>query len=345
MRHQRAMTATEPSDEQLMARVAAGSQEALGPLYSRYARLVFTVAAHTLERASAEEIMQEVFLVVWRRAALFDPRRGSFRAWVLRITHFRVLNELRRRSRRPEIAPDPDHSFLAELPDDALPASERLAADERRAVVRAALAALPEAQRRALRLAVLEERTHTEVAEDLAVPLGTAKTRIRAGLQKLRGSLAARAASVALVAVVVALGLRQHALREDLARDDRALTMLTASDMENLRLAPAPGMPDATHARYRGRAGATIAVVTLSSFPPAPAGTTYQIWVRHDDAWRSLGTTDVDAAGHARLVAEHAELATPPDAVEITVEPRGGAPVPRGPVAASWRRASDAAPD
>ena len=82
-----------------MAHVATGAQDALGPLYSRYARLVFNVAAQTLERAVAEEIMQEVFLVVWRRARLFDPARGTFRSWVLQITHFRVLNELRRRSR------------------------------------------------------------------------------------------------------------------------------------------------------------------------------------------------------------------------------------------------------
>ena len=91
------MSATpEASDEQLMAHVATGAQDALGPLYSRYARLVFNVAAQTLERAVAEEIMQEVFLVVWRRARLFDPERGTFRSWVLQITHFRVLNELRR---------------------------------------------------------------------------------------------------------------------------------------------------------------------------------------------------------------------------------------------------------
>src|SRR5689334_5686075 len=104
----------EPSDEELIARVAAGAQEALGPLYSRYARLVFNVAAHTLERAVAEEITQDVFLVVWRRASLFDPARGTFRSWVLQIAHFRVLNELRRRSRQPQIQSDADPLLVAE---------------------------------------------------------------------------------------------------------------------------------------------------------------------------------------------------------------------------------------
>jgi len=90
-------------------RVAGGSQDALGPLYSRYARLIFNLAAQTLERASAEELVQEVFLVVWRRASLFDSRRGAFRSWVLQIAHFRILNELRRRNRQPQVVPDPDY--------------------------------------------------------------------------------------------------------------------------------------------------------------------------------------------------------------------------------------------
>src|SRR5262245_53359303 len=106
MRARRSMQPVQnPSDEELITRVAAGSQEALGSLYTRYARLIFNVAAQTLERAAAEEIMQEVFLVVWRRASLFDAARGTFRSWVLQITHFRVLNELRYRSRQPQLAP------------------------------------------------------------------------------------------------------------------------------------------------------------------------------------------------------------------------------------------------
>src|ERR1051325_2359734 len=110
MRLQRAMSAgQQPSDEELIARLAAGSQEALGPLYARHARVIFNLAAQSLERAAAEEIMQEVFLVVWRRPALFAPRRGTFRSWVMQITHSRVLNELRRRSRQPQLAPDPEH--------------------------------------------------------------------------------------------------------------------------------------------------------------------------------------------------------------------------------------------
>jgi hypothetical protein len=80
--------------------------------------------------------------------------------------------------------------------------------------------------------------------------------------------------------------------------------MMTASDSVNLRLAPVPGTPEKTHARYRGRPGAGIAVVTLSAFPAAPAAETYQAWARHGATWTSLGTVAPDADGSARLIAE-----------------------------------------
>jgi RNA polymerase sigma-70 factor (ECF subfamily) len=332
-------TTSEPSDEELIARVADGSQDALGPLYGRYARLVFHLAARSLERATAEEITQEVFLVVWRRAGLFDPSRGTFRSWVLQITHFRVLNELRRRSRRPQLADDPDHLLSAEPAADASPLAERVATDDRRAAVRTALAALPDAQRQALRLALLEDRTHEQVATELALPLGTAKTRIRAGMQTLRRTLGARAALLALLAVVVVLAVRERGARDDVARFDRALAVLTASDMENLRLAAAPGVPAATHARYRARAGTPLAVVTLSSFPP-PAGRIYRVWVRWTDDWVALGAVAIDSQGNGRLIAEDPRLATPPAAVEITHEPVSGGTAPTGPVVTSWERAA-----
>ena len=89
------------SDEELMRQLAAGRPEALGPLHARHASLIFGVAARSLDRATAEEISQEVFLAVWRHATSFDPTRGTFRAWVLQITRSTVLNELRRRGRRP----------------------------------------------------------------------------------------------------------------------------------------------------------------------------------------------------------------------------------------------------
>jgi RNA polymerase sigma-70 factor (ECF subfamily) len=88
-----------------MRALAAGSEDALRPLYARYAPIVFGLAAHSLERAAAEEIVQDVFLSVWRSAHQYDPARGALRPWLLQIAHYRILNELRRRSRRPRLAP------------------------------------------------------------------------------------------------------------------------------------------------------------------------------------------------------------------------------------------------
>ena len=98
----------ETSDEELMRQLAAGDEGALAPLHGRYAPLIFNLAAQTLGQSGAEEIVQEVFLSVWRRAASFDPAQGPFRPWLLQLAHWRILNELRGRGRRPRPVPDPD---------------------------------------------------------------------------------------------------------------------------------------------------------------------------------------------------------------------------------------------
>jgi len=238
------------SDEELMAQLAAGRQEALGPLYARYAPLVFNLVAQTLDRAAAEEIVQEVFLAVWRQAATFDPGRGPFRPWVLQIAHYRILNELRRRSRRPPLEPDPEGEYLAAVPDPDPEPAEAAWREYQRSVVRAAMEKLPPPQRQALGLAFFEDLTHEQVATLLNVPLGTAKTRIRTALQKLQPQLAPLVLGVALVCGLVALGVRYQAEQLALQRDERALELVTASDGVALRLAPAPGVPTIDKVKY-----------------------------------------------------------------------------------------------
>src|SRR5215472_815340 len=93
--------APEGTDEELMRALAGGRQEALGALFARHAPLVFGIARQALDGAAAEDIVQDVFLSVWHGAASFDQARGAFRPWLLQIAHHRVLNELRRRSRKP----------------------------------------------------------------------------------------------------------------------------------------------------------------------------------------------------------------------------------------------------
>jgi RNA polymerase sigma-70 factor (ECF subfamily) len=172
-------------DEELMSQLAAGRSEALGPLHGRYAALVFGLAARSLDRAAAEEVSQEVFLAVWQHATTFDPARGSFRAWVVQIARKRVLNELRRRGRRPRTTSQPPDKSDDQLPDPV----EAAWREHRRAAVRAAVEDLPVHQREALSLAFLEDLTHGQVAACLNLPLGTTKSRIRAGVKALRTRL------------------------------------------------------------------------------------------------------------------------------------------------------------
>src|SRR4029450_5787970 len=148
-----------PRDEELMFQVAEGSEEALALLHRRFARLIFGLAVRTLDRAAAEDLVQDVFLAVWRNAGQFDPERGTVRAWVLQIAHFRLLNELRRQSRQPEIAPDPDGLMLAGLPARDPGPLEATGRQHRRAVLTSALDEPPPPQREALRLAFLDALT------------------------------------------------------------------------------------------------------------------------------------------------------------------------------------------
>ncbi len=325
------------SDEELMRALAAGKQEALGPLHSRYAALIFNLAAQTLDRAAAEEIVQDVFLIVWRKADTFDPSRGAFRPWVLQIAHLRVINELRRRGRRPKVAPDPEGLRFMALPDDSAAPDEAAWQEYRRSVVQAAVANLPPPQRQALSLAFFDDLTHEQIAAFLNLPLGTAKTRIRAGLQKLRVYLAPMLIVVLtlLAGLLAALGVRERGQQATVAREMRALHVVTSSEVIPIRLTAAPGVPTQTHAVYRGLPGNRTAVMTFEDFAPAPAGQTYYAWVRHGGQWTSLGVITPDGTGSALLIIESPETATPPDALEVTLEPVRGSPQPSGPVVVS----------
>src|SRR5262249_6613050 len=199
----------EPNDAELMRRVADGSEGSLAALHDRFARPIFALAAHALDRAAAEDIVQDVFLVVWRKADRFDPARGTVRAWLLQIAHHRVLNELRRRSRQPELEPDGE-ARLREIATREPRPAPRLPAQSRRQLVETALDELPDAQREALDLAYFNHLTHQQVAARLDLPLGTAKTRIRTGLQTLRTTLLMRVATFAALGLLVALGLRSR---------------------------------------------------------------------------------------------------------------------------------------
>jgi len=323
------------SDEALMAELASGKQDAIGALYARYAPTVLGMAAQALGRPTGEEIVQDVFVAVWKGAPTFDPSRGAVRPWLLQIAHYRIANELRRRSRRPKIQDDPDGGRLAALPDPGPGPSDEAWSAYRQAALRRALEELPPPQRQALGLAFFEQLSHDEIAETLRLPLGTAKSRIRAGLKSLRLRLAPIVALLAL-AIAGAIALRLASERSRLGREDRALTMLTSSDSRALRMT-APGDPSsAIHGTYRFLPGSPTAVFTISRFPAAPAGSVYRLWARVNGAWLPLGVLRPDASGHARGIAEHPSLATAPERLEVRTETTAVSSAPTGPVVVGW---------
>ncbi len=181
----------QPPDSELVAAMAAGEVGALEQLYDRYSALVFSVAVRVLaDRQLAEDVVQEVFLRVWRRPSAYDPGRGRFISWLMSVTRNRAIDEQRRRSRRMRSEERDEHPARDVPSGDRLddPQAAVLFAEERRAV-REALTRLPPEQRHAIELAYFGGLTQVEIAERTGDPLGTVKTRIRLGMRKLRVSL------------------------------------------------------------------------------------------------------------------------------------------------------------
>jgi RNA polymerase sigma-70 factor, ECF subfamily len=173
-----------PSDLALVTAVQSGDQSAMAALYDRYSSIVYSVALRVLQdTAAAEDVLQDIFMQLWRKPAAFDASRGNMAAWLAVIARNRAIDALRRR--RPQ--DDIDEVMVSVEPDLASEA-ERSRAMEK---VRGALQAMPPAQRAALEMAYFEGLTHAEIAEKSGDPLGTIKTRIRAGLLTLRKVFAA----------------------------------------------------------------------------------------------------------------------------------------------------------
>jgi RNA polymerase sigma-70 factor, ECF subfamily len=181
----------EPSDEALVTRVANGDLTAFSALYDRYDRPVYAMAAHLLTAGEADDVVQEVFLRLWRSAAQFDEGRGRFAPWFLAIARHEVLARLRRRTREQRLAlADDIDRLLAAAPDPVIDVEEQVWRRERGDLILQALNELPPEQRRVLVLAYFGELSQVTIAESLGLPLGTVKKRVRLGLQKLRQALA-----------------------------------------------------------------------------------------------------------------------------------------------------------
>lgn len=171
-------------DVALMDCVSTQHQDALAELYKRYGSWVYSLALRVVQNDElAEEITQDIFLKVWNRASTWDPDKGKLGSWLLAVTRYAAIDRIRQEQRQP---PQAAMSW-----EDAAPfLSHRSAVDTALwadgQILQAAMAKLPEEQMQVIELAYYQGMTHKQIAQSLELPLGTVKTRVRLGLQKLR---------------------------------------------------------------------------------------------------------------------------------------------------------------
>jgi RNA polymerase sigma-70 factor (ECF subfamily) len=317
------------TDEELMEELKRGSEQSLQLLHQRYAPLVFATAARSLGPAAAEDVVQEVLLSVWRARETYRAERGLFRPWLLEIAHSKILNELRRRRRKPG-----EPLELEALTDGADgPPEAALWEEQRRQALDRALAELPPNESRALRLAFFGELSHSEVAAFVQEPLGTVKTRIRTGLGRMLRALNP-VFGTTLLALIAALG-GLWLTRAGARRGDRAVRMLSLSDSQTIRLAAAEGIAPETHGTFRWHPEVASAVVTLSHAPPLETHAHHVAWAEFDGHWVRL--CELTPAGDERelCVTETTGVGKPPPALLITAELHLG-PQPAGQPIVRW---------
>lgn len=171
----------------LRQRLIGGDEAALGDLYDQFGSFVYGLAVRVIgDRTAAEDVTQEVFVTLWERPELFDPERGRIRTFLGTLAHRRAVDHVRReeaRRRRNER----DAATVRTVPDVDEMAIALVNAER----VRAAVQALPPDQRTAIELAYFGGRTYREVAQVLGIPEGTAKSRLRLGLQRIATALEA----------------------------------------------------------------------------------------------------------------------------------------------------------
>lgn len=173
-----------PDDSSLIIAIRNGDDRAMTELYDRYSGIVYSVALRVLgDTGAAEDVLQEVFMQLWRNPGLFDSSRGNLAPWLAVISRNRAIDSLRKR--RPE----------TDIEDVVVSVETDLAGEADRSIamgkVRSVLSAMPAAQRSALEMAYFEGLSHSEISAKTGEPLGTIKTRIRAGLLTLRRAFAA----------------------------------------------------------------------------------------------------------------------------------------------------------
>ena len=183
------MYTSNPIDLNLLQRIAARETLALAELYDRHSRLLFSLILRIVgDRGEAEDLLQEVFVRVWTRAERYDARVGGPLPWIVRVARNCAIDRLRARRVRATVdAPAIDLAAVEAAPATGIQTPEAAVLDaERRRRLTDALAGLPSEQRRLIEAAFFEGYTHSELAQRFRLPLGTVKTRIRAGMIAMR---------------------------------------------------------------------------------------------------------------------------------------------------------------
>lgn len=175
-----------PGDNALLAQVAQGSEEALVALHRRYVHLVFSVTLHILrDPMAAEEVLQDVFIRLWRHPRAYNPDRGRLSSWLLTVARHAAIDRLRQDGRQPSSLSNPRKKDPHPAPEQTVPTADP--PPELRHDLRMALGHLPLDQRTVIELAYFGGMSQQEVSDHLRLPLGTVKTRMRLGMQRLRG--------------------------------------------------------------------------------------------------------------------------------------------------------------
>lgn len=183
---------TDASDEDLLRRIVRRDETALAALYARHRPLAFSQAMRVVgDAALAEDVLQDAFLSVWRKAHTYRAGRGSVRTWVASIVRNRAIDIVRARRER---AVADDEELLLGIRDPGPAVVDQVVASIEGEMTRSALRTLPSEQREAVSLAFLGGLSHSEIAERTGLPLGTVKSRVRLGIQRMRQSMVPAAA-------------------------------------------------------------------------------------------------------------------------------------------------------
>jgi RNA polymerase sigma-70 factor (ECF subfamily) len=169
-------------DIEIMKRIAAHDQQAFRAIYQQYGKAIFSLAYHILQNVMlAEEVTQDTLLKVWLHKSQWDPAKGNLKNWLLTVTHYTAIDRLRQERRQPDL-----HPAAIEDLEEQIPASLREIGWQDSVALRMLIKQLPQEQAFLIDLAFFRGMSHTEIASETNIPLGTVKTRLRTGLQRLR---------------------------------------------------------------------------------------------------------------------------------------------------------------